>query len=366
MKGEIDLKRDVIITPLRRIYYDYLQKPIPEVEALENDLTKPFFYEIKWGLIRKYPINIAITGRVGSGKSISGAAIIVFGNRIICKIEGKKEPDYYKLILGNQVEFMRFAVKDIRNVFVEIDEYAKTAEIGANASTERTIYEYYSDVFAQRYVHRVGISPETVLDKNAEFILTFIARGKGFNRFKLSMREIGGGRMMPMVLGFVDIPIEEVLKSKFYKKYRQKKFRRMELLDKHKIKDIRELEIAEVILLTIEKLKSAAMLGKKVPHEVIVTAMEMATKDSSGLGIYSEFTKPMIVTHAKSILGLITEISKLRAILSKYTKEAVSNQGMKVKAKAEETYNEYLKMLQKTTEHWKKMARLYEEYMEDR
>ena len=191
----------------------------------------------------------------------------------------------WRWIFSDQTEFLRFINGDERNVGLTIDEFNILAKTGINSTTEEALLDYYSSVFAGQYLHRVCNSTDTLTDKNTTVILETIGKDeeKKVTRCKLIYRDIITKK--EMTLGYIDIDTSHIVKNwiesgvreivetrgiqnqkdrekvdhwkrkDFYIRYQIRKYRRMELLKKEGIRDIRELEFADIILDSILELQ---------------------------------------------------------------------------------------------------------------
>ena len=161
--------------------------------------------------------NIAIRGEVATGKS--SAAIYgsdKLNKYIVYRGHRKTLPDMKRTIFADQTEFLRFIKSDIRDLSIVIDEFNRLADTGLNASTESTVFDYYSDVFAQRNTHRWTCSPYTVIDKNCTIILDVIGRDKkaGTTTLKVQYRDPLG--KISLTIGHVVFPVIAILDTEYY------------------------------------------------------------------------------------------------------------------------------------------------------
>lgn len=307
---------EVSVDILKWLYYENKDLLIKDTDMLQNDITEEFDHYIEDKIVNKEVVNIAIIGEVAGSKSTSGIAIMSKANDIIERVH-KKKVDRFKHILTDQTEFIRFINTEEEDVAIVIDEFNRMAETGLNASTEAVLYDYYSEVFAQKHVHRVACSPSFVIDKNSNVILEYIGKDeeKKVSKFKLMYRNIAEG-YNPRCLGCIYVDVSDVLDKEYYKRYRKRKFERMALLDKHGVRDIRELEFADVILKVVYDLRDITRDGAKqnLSDMIIATISRVCREDKR---IYSMITTSEIASRVRNILGLYADLYKTGIRLAK-------------------------------------------------
>lgn len=318
---------NITADPLKSLYYQVKDKMISEKDMLTNDLTETFWFTIKDKIDNKEILNINIRGEVRTGKSTVGTKITWEINKYLKKKglflrrsdervvndsdeEIQKRLDNFQMkwvIQSDQTEFIRFIGLEYENVCILIDEWNRLAKTGMNATTEEALFDYYSDVFAGKYVHRVTTSPADVVDNNAIIILDVLGRDreKAVTRCKLTYRNPLDMRML--TLGYVDIYVDDLIIQDFYLAYKEKKFKRMELLDKHGVRDIRELEFAEIVLDTLDELKIMAEVGR-VNHRLVAAMVDEVRRKHKR--IYSMVTLSEISSKVEAILDMIYEYGK--------------------------------------------------------
>lgn len=312
------------------------EKIVPEEEAINNNLTETFYETIEGKTENGELINITFRGEVRTGKSLAGISVMEHINQHLKKIglllkasqersiKGKDKPvesyNPYYHIFSDQIEFLRFITSGEENVCIIIDEWSKLGGTGINASTEEALYETYSDIFAGKYIHRINCSPRTIGDPNSNIILEVMGKDteKKITRCKLVYRFVGEAEMI--TLGYVDINVAETIEAEFYQSYKEKKFKRMELLDKHGVRDIRELEFAEIVIETYKKLQSYANV-EKVKNELIMAMVGDVRRQKSR--IYSIVAENEIMTRTKGLLDMKTTISHMNKKLKSKSIEKI-------------------------------------------
>lgn len=312
----INIQADV----LKALYYENKDLLRSEADTLQDDITELFEIYIEDKISSGELLNIAITGEVAGSKSTSGCKIKKKANDVIRK-KHKKVIDEFKTIFSDQTEFVRFINTEEQDVCVLIDEFSRVAEIGLNATTEMALFDYYTEVFAQKHVHRISCSPSVILDKTATVILDYLGKDTNnfYSKFKLSYRNPSDGYNQK-TLGFIHIYVGDIIEEDWYKKYRKKKFDRMELLDKHGVKDIRELEFSDVIIDTVEDLKAFVVDGNKTEmNDMINSAVIRFAREKKK--IYSYLTLGEINSRCRNILNIYAMFGRITAKLNKCKKE---------------------------------------------
>lgn len=345
-------KPNISIDDLKWIYMECLDAMIPESEAIQDDLTETFWKTIKGKIDARELINIAIRGEVRSGKSTVAIKLMYEINKYLHSIglNDNVLRIMNNLIFSDQTEFLRFIDSNERNVAFVIDEFNSMAKTGLNATTEEALFDTFSDVFAGQYQHRMTVSPSNITDKNATIILDVIGKDEKQKivRCKLNYRDVVSGR--PMVIGRVDIYIGDIIKlwesgevkrivettgvqnledqriideareKDFYVRYQIKKYKRMDLIKKEGVRDIRELEWADIILEILRELEDDAKI-EKVDFELIAVQAKMVLRRMKRFS--SILLERDIASRAMALLNLYTKIHKMYKKIENPAKNAV-------------------------------------------
>lgn len=359
-EGEITEVEDsrVEVSPLKYDYYKLRDELIKEEDAMNINKTDDFKLFLETEVKTKGIINIAIVGDVGGGKSTGAIAIMNDINEIIEKIHNKKI-NRLKSIFSDQTEFLRFISSDTRDVCVVIDEFSRMAETGFNATTEIALFNYYSDVFAQKFMHRISCSPSVVMDMNCNVILTFLGKDieKEVSKFKLEYRSSSEG-FRKITLGHVDIDVSKVLHTDFYKEYRKKKFERMDLLDKHGVRDIRELEFSEITLATYNELKDVCSdINKGDLSDMILATISRVMRERKR--IYSSLTTTEIQSRCKNLLSIKKAIIQTQRKVKKEIEKP--NEG--ISEVLRQSLQKQAEILNKELDEEERKFKIYKEYL---
>ena len=347
------------IDKLKYLYLISQERLIPETEAMKTNLTQVFFQSLDDKIENKELINIHIKGEVATGKSTVAMAIQEYiNNKLkISEREDTKHIDPYYLIVSDQTEYLRNPYKkDFRNICIMIDEYNRMAETGYNATTESQRYAYESDVLAQRYIHKISCSPARITDLNATIILTVMTKdiAKQITRLKLEYRNADD--FSTATIGYVDIYVGDIIQRDYYKRYREKKFLRMRLLEDNGVRDIRECEFAVIEAEAYNELSRYSGLFKtKADTMTLVNTVIKRIIRSKGL------------TYSILAIGEVTQETMTLLTLNKTMKElaekARKESNIHKRAGLEELAKLTEEALKKEIEEKKKLIEVYDKYL---
>lgn len=270
-----------------------------------NDLTEDFKNELNIMVENKEPINIQINGKVGSGKSVLGLKI----TKVINQLYGKEMN--IKRIASDQSDLMEMLLQKERTYeAIHIDEYNVLMDTGYDSTTNEALMRWYSDVCAQKHVARISCNPSSIADKNTTIVLTILGQDK---KNKTTTAKIGwkiteAGLEKIIDLGFIQIYIGDILAENWYKnEYLEKKFMRMNLLLEKGVRNIRELQFAQLIQATYKELKPLCGEIKMSEGIILAFANTTARKQKQFHSILTEYML------TDKINGLITlETARLK------------------------------------------------------
>ena len=320
---------DIRVNHIKQLYIETRNKGIPNMnDIIENNISELFWAGILTALEHRELINIAIRGKTGSSKSTTGCKILYIIIKKLQKLqkipemtEEQLQNYLYTRINSDQTEFLRFAMKEKGNTATLIDEFSTMGETGLNATTEQAMYTEHSDLFAQEAIHKISCSPSHINDKNADIILDFrgMDEKEKVSEFKLSFRDTTD--YIPYALGKVRIHVGDIIEMPFYTRYRKKKFARLDLLKKHGIRNVKELEFAKIIKAIYEELKDYAYT-RQTKNELILGVLEQKRREYKVQ--YSILTINYLVAQTKAILDTLTEIGKLQKEINKNGKDEIT------------------------------------------
>lgn len=356
-KVEID-----IFDYLAREYIDRLLTPEDKKEIEKKEFTKELFKSLEDRIKKGTLVNVQILGKTASGKSTVAIKLAQFLNKKCYNQEMEMGQ-----ICADQIEFSR-KMKNPKsgNEVIVIDEFNWLGDTGANATVEAKMLNQFSDVHAQRFIHKIGCSPTTVIDGNADIILTVTGTQKETLRtfVTIEARIITESGMTRQLIGHAKIYVGDTLESELYERYRKRKFKKMELLTKHSIRDVRELESGILIKKVYDQLKGQ-VTAIKVNNAVVANYIE-ATRLEQGL-IFSlvaeEIAKDKatgLLQQEKSFQELEIEILRERLKLSRKTNPITEQ----LLAKKITVLAEMRDNMKRITNNYLNFQKVYKEYME--
>lgn len=230
------------------------------------DRTELFLYELEQHVKKGELLNINVNGVVRTGKSTGAMALVIEIKQLIEKHHHVKRPMSVRNILRDQNEYSRVVKQRPESYLHEcdqIDEWAEMETTGYNATIEEKYLKDFSDRQAARYYHRVACSPGEQIDANSDIILSTIpgSRENGRTMFLLHYRLNRRGVVEPVLIGHIIIDVRHVLSAAWYKEYLRRKAEKWELMNKDNVKSPRELEYANIILATYNRIKEMAKYG---------------------------------------------------------------------------------------------------------
>lgn len=291
---------------LRYLATLYSEAVVPESDIRKEDVTDYLRLEIERRISRRHLVNIQILGQVTDGKSTLMLKLVSY----ILSCMGKRLS--LDNIAGDQVEGLRkIADPSFSETCVGIDEWNQLATTGLNSTTESAQYQYYSDVQAQRYVHKVACSPSTVVDPNADIILQVVSLDKELKRthFLVSYRLVKPEQQLFQLVGLASVSVADILSDPVYLKYREKKFAKMDLVTREGVRDVRELEQSRTILAVYERLEPMSEFSP-VTRDICSVYCDVVRHESSEL--HSILTTDDIVRKVHGLLHARCDISALR------------------------------------------------------
>lgn len=315
---------DPKINQFKKIYDTIKNKMYGEEEALQTDLTPILYSCIRDCVDHGEPIIWGIIGNVGSSKSTVMGHLTDYENeyrrqknKLFTERTSKgikqhpkevKEYNTYKQISGDQIEFLHIIKRIIWNCAIGIDEFNRLGETGLNSSVETTVYNTYSDIFAQQGVDRYSCAPSIIHDLNCWLILEVYGKNeqKQETTVKIIYREITTGDRR--ILGYANLDMKQTLKAEWYQKYRNKKFKRMELLQKYGVRKISELEIANIILETYKELEQKARGIRKVDSDIVLQTVKRVIRKQRYIG--SMLAESEIASHVRGLLAIKNDIER--------------------------------------------------------
>lgn len=295
---------------LRNLAEKYINNTEQDYEKIKNkDITKEFMKQYKIYFQQGTLVVINFNGHTTDGKSTAAAKLLKIGNKYLNKKTTTKN------IFSNQQEYANWVGEnnETKNIVIQIDEWSRLAETGANATIEQAYFEELSNIHAQMYIHRIYCSPHQLPDPNILLHLEVAAKDIQNKKticyvyYNLSR----AGSTIPQIIGHIVLDVKDILEEEWYKKYRTQKFKRIELLRKHHIIHERELIYASAIQEIIKHFIGYTQIGKIISQRTIESKAKIYCQQKNikltMLGI--EYA---IVTPTKAVLDLYTDTVKIK------------------------------------------------------
>ena len=376
IKENSNLKNKVTaeLDPLFNFYNIIKDKAMTDEEIFRTyDVTELIYKAMRDLIINKEPFNAGILGKPGTGKSTVMAQLIKEGNDMMMKskelfkredgtIDKKrmKNFNYFNQIVADQNEFVGLVKEELWSCFIGIDEYNRMADTGLNSSIEQVLGATYSDIFAQQHVNRISCAPSVVGDVNTWLILEIFGTNKKqkITKCKVIYRDIiNGGRQ---VIGHANIYVGEILKADWYKRYRAKKFKRMELLQRHGIRKFSELEIAPIVMECYKDLVKIIIGDRKVDPDVVLSTVKQIMREKIYIG--SMLAESEMSSEIRNLLGLKHNIEKDKMRIIKEKQKEPDKINKRYIKELENRKQKVEDKLKKSLEYQKKMIKILEEY----
>lgn len=347
------MKQKVKVSSLYYLAVKYNEKAISDQEIrTSGEITNQLIEEIENKLKKGELINIQVVGRVATSKSTTAIELC---RQILSRMNKPMKIDN---ICPDQLEYARKMMNTkTQNTCLVIDEYNVMGETGLNATIEAKLYNHFSDVHAQRYVHKILASPTRIFDNNTDIFLETIEVNKEEKTTTLRVYYRIQKPVEPIFqfVGIAKLSVEKVLTEDYYKRYRKKKFKRMELLTKEGVRDLRELEDARIVKAVYDDLKDIAetiSLSRGYIQSLVQTEAQNQKK------VFSLLTE-------ESLIERITGLLKMQRGINEAEYKILRKKGLtpEQKQKVDTVIKKGKESLQKTINRLDKLNNLYEEYM---
>lgn len=297
--------KTIEISKLRWLATKYAERMITDEEIRQNNITEELINHIKETIEEKALLNWQILGDVTGGKSTLAMELCRLVNIQLLK------PMTIDNICADQID-MNNKVKDpqLKNTCLVVDEWNALSETGLNTTTEQAWTKQFSQVQAQRFIHRIACSPDTIIDPLSNIILETINKNTKTQETTVWVNyrlKTAKGETIQQI-GHAIINVSQTLNTQWYKKYLTKKFMKMEFITKHGVRDSRELKQASVILKVFYKLQPLAKQGL-VRKEIIANYLEGERRKQKE--IYSFLATDDLIAKIKGLLEIEKSINRV-------------------------------------------------------
>lgn len=331
-------------------------------QMFSNDYVLSIFTKgIREKLIKRECLSILIKAQTTKGKSTLAFFLMRFINKMITDLGQKTsfedEDQLFQLISSNQIEFTRIARRpDLYNVCTTIDEYSHMGETGAQATIERQQFRWRENVCAQKFIHKIMCTPSSEYDEVALLILHIIDKDETNKTVLCKLFYNDPTETIPIYLGNLMFDIHSVLGTYWLNLYRIKKFFAIELAEQDMIRDVRELEEALVVLLTIIKCTELAESGHGDRNLTKCRVRDSAREIGA---VYSIIGEELVYKYAQSVIELMVEKSQLIRRLKKNANKMTLEELQQIR----KTIDIYTDNIRAELQKYLRLTKLYIKYM---
>ncbi len=302
--------------------WEVREQQLTDEDIEQIDRTQMFYDHIIDIFVHKELLNFWFMGEVTTGKTTCAGAICDF---VLKQFYGKEMK--VSNMCDDQISYSRITREqsDLNNTCHVIDEDNKLSRIGFNSTTETAGLQSFSEIQAQRYLHRIYCSPSEIQDDQTHVLLEIITINKDykFTRCKLYYRLNMPTGTLIQFIGMVDIDVSEVLDKFWYKLYRIKKFKKMKIMNDLGIDDRRIMDFTEIVMAIYEDWKEIAFDETIKKKQIKATLKTELIKQKIRI---SMLTQDELIDDADALLGLETEIGKRSKNINKIENEIKYNE----------------------------------------
>lgn len=331
MINEIYSDKRIKVNPLYKIYRDVRDKMIIADNIYNQNITSLFYEYLVFQIKTNKLLNIAVIGEVAHGKSTLACGlcndIISYINKFIYKDDQKN----YKKMSVNQIcadtlEWSRKAHDNkYSNTCFVVDEDNPMSKVGVNSTTEIARLQSFSRIQAQRFIHRIYCAPGSIADDQSTIILQVINYDKNYKFIRANVwyksNEPYGNDMQ--IIGFTDVYVSDILEKEWYKKYKIKKFKKMDLINEAGIDDVRQFEEAIIIM---ELYSNNCALAKYQMLKISDLNLEIKQIIRENKSRVSLLAKDEFIKDIKAILDNVYYTQKQLILLEKWKNQKKEQQ----------------------------------------
>lgn len=351
------------VTPIVKLYLDSLKDGgITNEQMYSNNFVyaSAVYADIKYRVENNQTLKISIRGESGMGKSLLGLHLQKYVNTCIKEIKKKKIPEQYKLISSDNIEFMRDVTKIKGPCCMLIDEFNVLGDTGANASTEKSLFEAYNDISGQAGISRIMCTPKANYryDPQSFIIIDVLSKDEQTkeNLCRISYND-PSTHSLEVPIGMGVFNVADILDEDWYeKKYRKKKFERIKFMDTYAIRDVRELEGSVVAMRVFDRLKDTALAfdRKGDLNNLVKVEFQEVVRD---MKIFTSLIGTMEATR------IITPMLELYQSIDHMKEKINKTNDLDKKTKIANALNHLEKKLKGLLEFHSKYVKLHEKYL---
>lgn len=333
-------------------YSEDLGQNIRRIE--KDDLTDILEHDLKTAIQYKEHINIQVNGDVSTGKSTLAIKLAQKINNML----GKKMSMEY--ISADQIDFNRYMGNPkLENCCIVIDEFNPLAKTDTNATIEQELLRTFSNIHAQRYVHRIACAPMETIDDNARIFLNILGvdRDKKVTIAKVYYKHATPQTVQNILLGHIKVFVGDIIEEPFYKEYVKRKKMRWDFLTKVGVRDLRRLEDAGIVLAAYKQLEPYGIFGMA---KTAIIANEIKKQTREKQRFVTILGEDDLVRQTKALLDADTALSLIKRKIAKLREKKEAPEELK---KIEELAQRAIDTQKGHKEELERLIEIYEKYI---
>lgn len=386
------------INSLRKRAEKYASETKTSEDIFKEDITLLVEQEIRYQVRHGEIVIIEVKGKPRTGKSTVGLVIAEEWIDDELKKSGKKKKELafgMRNVARDEQEYSE-KMKDgsLSNDVILTDEQNELEKGGENATTEQQLKSVFSDVQAGRYVHRVSVSPEQVIDDNSDIWIETVGvnRESMITHCRVYYRINNAQTKYWQPIGYINVSVKRLIlnwetkvkkiflknektkkeelfiaeesKKDFYVLYMIKKYQKMELITRYNILRPRDLPFAIVILEVIEDLKLLTEY-MTLDTDLIKNYVEMGIRKHNLVA--SIIGKKLVTDRASGVLKVYRSYYKAKKqeiteiIKAKEEEEKIKE----IKKRYNSIYETFDKVITKQKEEFELYVAVHKEYLQE-
>lgn len=305
----------------------YRKFPTNEDEIEQIDMTDVYNAELDYMVSHGEIISININAKMRLGKSTAGLSEADKIFKLLVKHGIRKKGERFGVvnIAHDQSEYAD-KMRDPATTFtvIAVDEENESEETGQDTSVIKAQQNDFSNIHADRYVHRVSMSPKSISDGNADILLyiTGVNEVTMETHAKLYYRYWEGQVEYTQILGYIRIPVKHIIKD-WIETIRPLFYKKLQLeADISKYDNNKKSKVREDLLTEIGKLNRRIREAQKTDWYV-----HYYMKKRKRLDLLTKYkiTKPRILKYAPVILRIITRFERIIPYQALIKREIIKN-----------------------------------------
>lgn len=384
------------INSLRKLAEKYAGEVRANEEIFKEDITGLLEEEIRYQVKNGEIVITEIKGKPRTGKSTVGIAIAkdwIDDELKKCKKKEKGIEFGMKNIARDEQEYSeKMSEGDLMNDVILTDEQNELEKGGENATTEQQLKSVFSDVQAGRYIHRVSVSPEQVIDYNSDIWIETVGIDSKLmiTHCRVYYRINNAQTRFWQPIGYANIYVGKLIKNweenikdmflktrktkgdmkkieswgkkDFYCLYMIKKYQKMELITKYNILRPRDLPFAKVIIEVIQSLKNMTRY-MTVDVDLVKNYVEMGIRKHKLRA--SIIGKKLVTDRANGVIKVYRAWHKMEKQERNLLGDAETKQEKeRIRKQYDEIYKGFEDVVKKQIDEFNLYVRVHGEYLE--